>query len=113
MNALLILDNDPGAIAGARGLERQLWQVYAEPEAPGDRRRYDTWLWFYFIERQGALIEQLPGGAMVSARRAHELQQVMQYGGAPASTLEDGYPRAFLAGQQLDAQRSRRRLAAC
>ena len=73
MNALLLLDNDPGAVTRATGLERQLWQIDAKPEAPGDRRRDDTWLCCYFAERKGALVEQLPGGAMVSARPAHDL----------------------------------------
>ena len=80
-----------GRLAGGKDLPRMrgplfTWQVDTKPQAPGDRRLYDTRTWFYFVEREGALIEQLPGGAMVSTRLTHELQQIMQYGGTVSYT---------------------------
>ena len=102
MNTMLVFDDNPGTLTGTTGFEWQLWQTDTEPESFDDRRRYDPRLGFYLFKRQGALVEKLPRGAMVSSRLGHGLQQVMQHGRATATTLQDGYASALTARQQLD-----------
>ena len=71
MNALPILDDDPCALVRTTGLQRQLWQMDAKPEPFESRHRGSPRLKLYLFKRQGALVNELPGRAMVSFRRSH------------------------------------------